>query len=187
MTPRMSDKEQVLFSSVLATTSSYFEFGIGGSTILAAQTVKGCVCGVESDLQWVQSISEKLKDTKVPVRLHHADIGETKEWGFPVSNEDREKFLNYHIGALEAFGADFQTFLIDGRFRVACACAVALKAPSDSVFLVHDYSSRGTYRSIEQFARPIARAEDLTVFALHASRPYRVIADLLEAYQYDAN
>ena len=50
----------------------------------------------------------------------------------------------------------FDVYLVDGRYRVACACSAFLHAAkygaANAIILMHDYAEREHYHVVEQFA-----------------------------------
>lgn len=160
---QMHESEVELLHDFLSATDSYFEFGVGGSTCLAATLVKNRICGVDSDPRWIAEVRAATgNDPKVDLR--HIDIGTTGDWGTPVSRAAEAQFPAYSRSILEFSDTDFDFCLVDGRFRVACFLE-ALAAFSDGAILaMHDYASRPLYHLVEKYARPIAMRRDLTMF-----------------------
>ncbi len=161
---RMTKPELELFKSALRSCDRYFEFGMGGSTALAAATVRKEVCAVESDQAWIAQVRASLPRNDKLVRLLFADIGPTGKWGFPVEKNER-LYKNYHLKQSKILAEGFDLYLIDGRFRVACFALAAKYMPADGILACHDYRSRPHYHVVEKIARPIAEAGDLTLFA----------------------
>ena len=165
--PIMLPSEIDLLRSVLACSNHYVEFGVGGSTAYAAFLVGGSIHAINSSAEWLQTVQAFCDANPVRTRptLHHADIGPTGELGFPVGEEHKSKWPNYYnqIWTVPA-AATADTYLVDGRFRVASAMQVLLHAPADAVLLMHDYANRPSYHPVAEFTREIARADNLSVF-----------------------
>ncbi|WP_336489408.1 hypothetical protein [Methylobacterium nigriterrae] len=183
----MSEKELSLFKSFLANARSYFEFGVGGSTKLAAEVVRGPVIAVDSDKAWIEAVSEQMPQSIYARQLLHVDIGPTREWGHPVSNEYRERFPSYPQAIIAPETKAFDLCLVDGRFRVACFLQALLHLKDDAVIGIHDYRSRPQLHVVEQFARPIAEAEDLTFFTRRFDADLWGIARAISVYSYLAD
>ncbi|MGO4670733.1 hypothetical protein [Bosea sp. 2RAB26] len=182
VTPRMSPAEVALLTSVLRMTRHYFEFGMGGSTVLASRLASGKVHAVESDPAWIQHVRATMPLEKDRVHLIQADIGPTKEWGYPAELSAPEVYARYHTEPLASSDVPIDTFFVDGRFRVACCCSVALMMRTDSVLLLHDYRSRNQYHIIENFLRPISEVEDLTCFVRRPEIDIEFITRLRKIY-----
>ena len=163
----MLPSEIDLLRSVLACSHHYVEFGVGGSTAYAAFLVRGSIHAVDSSSQWLQTVQAFCNTNPVLTKptLHLADIGPVGELGFPAGEAHKSKWPNYYNqiwGVPGAAAAD--TYLVDGRFRVAAAMQVLLHAPADALLLIHDYANRPSYHPVAEFTREIARADNLSVF-----------------------
>jgi hypothetical protein len=186
MNIRMSEKEAALFKAFVSTAKSYFEFGIGGSTAFAAEVVQGPLVAVDSDQEWIAKAKESVPASPHERTFVFVDIGPTKQWGYPTSNEHRPKFPDYH-STIHAFkDMDFDLCLVDGRFRVACFLQALKCLRSDAVIGLHDYRSRKTYHVVENFARPIAEAADMTFFVKRRGLDLAKVDAALEKYRYAA-
>ena len=115
----MHAKEVDLFRCFLKESTNYFEYGIGGSTYLASQLVKGDIRGVESDKEWVEKVQTETKDNP-RIEVRHIDVGPTIAWGTPKSAESSHLFPAYSKAIIDSGRDDFDLCLVDGRFRVAC-------------------------------------------------------------------
>jgi hypothetical protein len=129
------------------------EYGSGGSTLLAARS--GCrVISVESDRAWAARLTTALAPWADMASLHYADIGPTKDWGFPAAHDEHETFHTYPLSVWDR--ADLgnpDLVLIDGRFRAACLVAVLLRARRPTTVLIDDYARRHHYHGVERLAR----------------------------------
>jgi hypothetical protein len=101
--------------------------------------------GIDSDPQWIKDVRAK---TLPHFRYYFADIGETGEWGIPKFPDLAKNVYNYQIMPLQAEPNPFDVYLIDGRYRVACAMAAFLHAGTSAaesasgskgpVVIIHD-------------------------------------------------
>lgn len=167
MRPAMRETEFALFESIVRCSTRYVEFGCGGSTAVAAHMAGTSVILVDSSQVWLDKVGEfcASKSFKISPQLILADIGPTQNLGYPVDESCRDRWPDYHSLIWEIFGADqADTFLIDGRFRVACFLQVMLHAPADAIVMVHDFQIRPEYHSVYKFAREIARVDNLSAF-----------------------
>lgn len=182
----MRPAEVALFSALLDSATSYFEYGIGGSTYLASTLVKGSIYGIDSSVEWIDKVRAELDDT-TDVTLRHVDIGEIGEWGRPVSREAEDRFPDYSRAIHQADVAAIDFCLVDGRFRVACFLEALRTLDSDAVIAMHDYSSRRRYHVVERFARPIARARDFSAFVRRRDCDMAALGRTLEARRLEWN
>ena len=166
----MLPSEVSLFKAVLRCSTRYLEFGIGGSTFLAAQLVKGSILTVESDLAWIENTRAACEtvETLSKITFTYADIGPTRHLGYPADYPKQVRSLpawaRYHDDVWsipEAARSD--TVLVDGRFRVACALQTLLHCDDRTVMMVHDYALRSHYHIIEPFIVTLAQVDQLIV------------------------
>jgi hypothetical protein len=156
MNIRMSEKERILLNDCLSKSTNYLEYGSGGSTLLACSTSNiNIIHSVESDLGFINELSkedpivENIQNNRL--KFHFANIGETGSWGIPSNKEKVHRWPLYPLMPFTDFKnqTNYDLVLIDGRFRVACAIAVALENPNCTV-LIHDYFKRPQYWILER-------------------------------------
>jgi len=152
--PHMSPDELSLFRSTLSSEVwGYLEFGIGGSTIMAARLEVPEIVGVDSHQGWVASIRSH-PDMQPRVEAHtasilHADIGPVGDWGAPKHTQNAMKWPNYIRTGWDGWASRNpdrlpDIVLVDGRFRVACCLSALVFAslhggrPEDVRVLLHD-------------------------------------------------
>lgn len=135
------------------------EYGSGGSTLFGARSKGTTLISVESSAEWLVQLMSSYKEQQlegdiIPI---WADIGSTKEWGYPVNNEKRENFPNY-AGVPWQYCNEHDLHptlvLIDGRFRVACFLATCFNTKIKTTVLFDDYAEREHYHVIETFIKP---------------------------------
>lgn len=186
MLPRMSDREADAFCEFAGQATSYFEFGVGGSTFRAAELVKGRVVAVDSDLAWVEKTRLALPPSSYERTLIHVDIGPTKEWGYPADMSEPEKFKAYYSSIENYDPHSLDMCLVDGRFRVACFLNSLKHASADTIICAHDYRSRGNYHVVERFARIIYEVEDISFFVKRRDADMFDIDQALSRHAADA-
>lgn len=160
-----SDDSTNWFISRLQNCKCYLEFGSGGSTYLAAKYGILFIT-IESDKFFLKALKKKIKADNLFNQkrqfFHHANIGMTSHWGWPVmmfapSNKKLASFRCYSdvpsIHLLKKFEPDL--VLVDGRFRVACALKALkfMKGKSNWTIVVDDYLGRDSYYIISKFAK----------------------------------
>ncbi|PWB88799.1 hypothetical protein C5688_18925 [Methylocystis sp. MitZ-2018] len=183
----MSEPEKSLFLSFLQCAQNYLEFGSGGSTIIASNTVSGHVWSVDSSVEWLEHVRQHASFKQEKATLHHVDIGTVGNWGWPEEKSKAQAFPNYSREVWKLCkDAVVDLFLVDGRFRVACFAEVMKRASANSIIMVHDYTNRPQYHTIERIARRVAVADTLAVFQPNGSR-YDLIDALSESFKLDPN
>jgi hypothetical protein len=78
----------------------------------------------------------------------------------------------------------YDLILVDGRFRVACACAAYLNLKDTGFLLIHDYASRSHYHPIEQFYTKVEEIEDLCVFKKNKNCNTEDLKNMHNKYMY---
>lgn len=165
-----------------------FEYGSGGSTILAAEIPGKTIVTVESDPVWLCRLNTYIQHTRLPslpVTLHQ-DIGPTKKWGYPLDETKWRNFPKYSLGIWQYSSInkiDPDIVLIDGRFRVACFLASIIHLKSTTTILFDDYLDREYYHVIEKICKPSAFVDRMAIFNVEpANVDSRSILDLLDYF-----
>ncbi len=186
--PHFDAATQAFFHERLARSTSYLEFGSGGSTLLAARLGINTL-SVESSARYAAAVSTALGATTT-VDFHYANIGWTRHWGHPVANNPTAArtalWYTYIDVALKAL--DGQVFpdlvLIDGRFRRACALHVAHYAATHGYateILFDDYAARESYHAVEAWLGTPERIGRSALFRVGADRTLPIPETVLQA------
>jgi hypothetical protein len=172
-------------TAALKTSSCYLEYGIGGSTVLAADVAVPSLLGVESDRSWMALVQLALdRKSYHGAQLHYVDIGPTGAWGHPVSDSGWRNYHRYPLGIWAALTQETKPdlVLIDGRFRVACALATLMFADAGTKVLFDDYASRQAYHVVEEFVQPIALHGEMMEFVVPRNPDRAALSHYLAAY-----
>ena len=97
------------------------------------------------------------------LHLHLVDIGKTKAWGFPVDESRKESWKSYPE-IVHQLDGDWDTVLIDGRFRVACVVNVLLRVDPRCRILIHDFWNRNSYHVVLNYLDVVRSVDTLGVF-----------------------
>ena len=162
---RMSDNELALFVSFLRNSAKYLEFGVGGTTVLAATHVRDWVIAVDSSKEWIDKVHLSCSGKRLRPEFFHVDIGPVGEWGVPSDPSTRTRWRSYHSdiwNTPKSMTADL--FLIDGRFRVACFAQIVLRCEPQAIIGFHDFASRERYYVVREIGREIASTGDMSFF-----------------------
>lgn len=133
------------------------EYGSGGSTLMASDMTDKRIYTVESDRVWIDKLHAWYvghPPASMPL-LHHADIGPTRNWGYPTDESTFRLWPGYAQGIWDH--RDFlapDVVLVDGRFRLACLLTVALRTKKPLTVLVDDYIDRPSYHEAEMMFGP---------------------------------
>jgi hypothetical protein len=191
--PRMSEAEVETFRRHLSGVRSYVEFGSGGSTIMAV-TAKNIrrAWSIEGDPQWHADLS-KRKDVRAAVRrgrlrLQYVDIGTVGRFSKPTDDRASSRWHQYYDW-LETTpdAANANLFLIDGRFRVACALSVLMVCRPNATIIIHDFWNRPEYHAIMRFTDWAESADTLAVLKPRRIPKYERwrLSEALDKYRLD--
>ena len=191
MLPRMTEAEVALMDKYTP-EGCVLEFGAGGSSAFFAKKGVRQLISVESDREWINRMllgNSTLRQWAKAGRWRpfHVQIGATGEWGFPLSQEPAVAWLNYHQAIWDAVDAAALDFvLVDGRFRVACALQLLLRAREKTPrILVHDFAQREYYAVLLEFFDVVEQAETAVILDRKAPVPLAEVALCLQKHQFD--
>lgn len=134
------DYDRVLLGKIYQQANSVFEYGLGESTYIAKEVGVPRYAGIDSDAQWVLNVRQSAPSH---FRFYFADIGHTTIWGRPLETFPKQIF-DYQVAPLLAEQYPFDVYMVDGRWRLACALISFLHAnatggdPTRTVVLIHD-------------------------------------------------
>jgi len=188
----LTNADRQLLSSLYYNASSIFEFGLGESTHIAAFIGVSRYAGVDSDAAWVGKARDGAR--KDHFRYSFADIGDTAGYGNPRNNRLQKIPLEYQSEPLNAELEPFDVYLVDGRYRVSCACASFLHAMSRGgdmakvTVVIHDWE-REHYHAPLKIANILETSEKsggkLAALRLKPEATEEEIFELWEEYMWD--
>jgi hypothetical protein len=160
----------------IAETDVYLEYGSGGSTVEAIQSVEH-VISVETDGMFLAAVKSKIAETANAVASFyplHVDIGWTEKWGrppFPWPSSGRlarwRRYTQAPWLVLEELKLVPNFIFIDGRFRAASVLESFLRLPDNSecLLMLDDFAGRTShYGGILKFATEVEQADRAIVF-----------------------
>lgn len=173
----LDDADRLTLVKLYTDANSVFEFGLGESTYIASYVNVPRYAGVDSDAKWVSDARDIVTNqNNSHFRFHFADIGMTESWGNPSNEKLRKIKYNYQIQSLFSELEPFDVYMIDGRYRVACACisflhALKYDANMDRVRVsVHDNDERRRgYGILQNIADLEVQNRRLWVYKLKAN------------------
>ena len=130
--PMFTWKEMLLFEETVRGASQYFEFGAGGSTMVAVSLASN-VTTADVAMPWLVTV----KSFAPSITALHFDIGPIEAYGLPASAE-RFAYWPQYASAIEWSHPETDVVLVDGRFRVASILCTLLRRPAANV-MVHDF------------------------------------------------
>ena len=154
-TMRMTTLEAQIWFSSLKSSSSYLEWGTGGSTVLASWWALRSslppplkMDAIDSSEGWFERLRSRhtlVREAEAAGKLtfHLGDIGKTVAWGRPSMWDTRNATVRArqsrsYVESIPASGCCYDLFLVDGRFREACALYALRLMHTESMLIVHD-------------------------------------------------
>ena len=187
MQPAMLPSEIALFQSVLRCATNYVEFGCGGTTVLAHRMGCRSIVTIDSSLAWLEKVKrECAPNGKTTIKVIHVDIGPIKELGYPKDDNSQMLWDVYHTAPwTDPCVALADTYLVDGRFRVACVMQTALRCSNHALVMIHDFANRPYYHCVREVLREIVRTDNLSLFQLRSDLDRAAAKGLLAKHAHD--
>lgn len=180
-----------MFQRQLANSHCYLEYGCGGSTRYAACDARvDRIVSVDTDLTWIQRVSESLAGTSSQIEMVHFDVGPVGEWGRPTGATRTFAYPQYMTAPWRAARRrewEPDTVLIDGRFRVSAFLYSLIAAKPGTVILWDDYNNRSGYSVVEALIKPVKRSGRMARFEVAHDLDMPALVDLLVAHATDTN
>lgn len=174
--PMMPPASAAHLVEALKETQCYLEFGAGGSTVKAIELGVPLILTVESDPTWLDRVRRASSrfGSRTEIAWLHADIGATRELGYPKDESEWKKFKDYALmpwSHLSSSKISPDLVLIDGRFRLACALTTLLFGRPGCRLLIDDYLDRPYYSIIEKFVVRLRTIDALCEFVVPKELP----------------
>lgn len=187
--PWMTDEELECFRKWIPKGGAALEFGMGGSTRFFFENGIDRLNSVESDPAWVKTMAHDpflaFFIRKKRLILHCADIGPVRELGLPLTGPNLS-WLTYHQNIWRFIDTKpLKLILIDGRFRLACACQALLRCSHQTPLLIHDFSTRPEYHAILEFTDVLDSAGTSVVLRQKQDVDFRALALVLQDAQFE--
>lgn len=182
--PHMPAAAAEALHNYLVKANVYVEFGAGGSTVLAAGLGVPNIISVDSSEEWTRKVAEQIGRSSYSGNLLalHANIGATKEWGYPKDTSDLAKWPSYYSDPWRLLKEKKLTpdlVLIDGRFRVCCFLMALIHLKPGTVILWDDYRDRPEYHMVESFIQPQRFHDHMAEFVSAGTLDISAVTDLL--------
>ena len=82
----LNTEDREMLGRIYGNASSVFEFGLGESTYLASHVGVPRYSGIDSDAAWISMVRNNVSGS---YRFYFADIGMTRDWGYPIEELKR--------------------------------------------------------------------------------------------------
>ena len=149
----MPEAEAAHLRAAYASADVILEYGVGGSTVMAAEMAGKTITSVETDAEWVDLIAQWFAQNPVKSMpdVVWGNIGATKAWGRPKDDSHWRDYAKYPLEIWSLEGVPHpDVVLVDGRFRAGCVLATAFNCKKKTRVLVDDYARRDSYHAVEK-------------------------------------
>lgn len=186
----MSSGEKAVFDETIKRANHYLEFGMGGSTLRAIQKSKAVIYTVESSPEWVAHMRGYVsirRSERTRLRIFPVEIGPVGNWGYPTSDEFKNRFESYSSGVFRSIHPELVDLaLIDGRFRVACALKVILECHANQriEIMVHDFWERSHYHLLLKYLDVVKRIDSLALFSIKQGIDLNLVRKDYDEYKF---
>ncbi len=173
--------DDFLFKKYLEDCNTYFEYGVGDSTIWVLENTKSIIVSVDTDEKWINKVNiAKYKDR---ININWVNLGELENWGRPRTYKYRKHFFDY-ISNVWKFNLKADVILIDGRFRVACFLYSLLNAKHNSIIIFDDYTNRPKYHVVEEVLQVYEKCGRQAFFIVPKVYNKKLTQELLNNFIY---
>jgi len=184
----MTQEEILFFLQVLLESHKYFEWGTGGSTLLAGMSENlDTIVSVDGLQSWQvetnKTLSVAYPDARVIYR--HLDYdANPADWSRPKGFAKRHVFPRYSQAINEFPPKTFDLILDDGRFRTACAFQAWLHMSEDAKLFLHD-CSRSNYNAMRAAFHLIGQKNQLCLFKKNMNYAPDLAARRAKDFEFD--
>jgi hypothetical protein len=185
----MSHDEKNVFDEAINKSRHYLEFGLGGSSLRALQRSKTKVYTVESSPEWIFQMRKyvflRYFENK-RLYIFPVNIGPTRDWGYPESDNDEILFEAYSSSIFESIdGKSIDLALVDGRFRVACTLKIILSCCENKQLniLIHDFWDRQQYHVVLKYLDVVKKADSIGLFTIKKDVDLESVQNDYESYK----
>jgi hypothetical protein len=169
----MKSDEESYFRECIRKSRRFLEFGAGFSTKLALDDPERIVYSIETSVDYISALRKEIESLYEKERLEnlhliHIDIGPTKEWGRPISDEFMDSWPTYSSKPWEIMKAHHfkpDLILIDGRFRVSTFLQAWKNAPGATI-IFDDFFNRPQYHKVVALIKPLRRDGRIATFKI---------------------
>ncbi len=187
----MSKNEKVIFDRAIKKATNYLEFGLGGSSLRTLQKSKAKIYSVESSPEWIHCMRKYMilrYFNNKKLFIFPVDIGPTREWGYPESNDNKHLFPNYSSSIFQNIDSKIINLaLVDGRFRVACTLKIILECHTNNNFelLIHDFWNREHYHVVLKYLDILDRTNTIGLFTIKSNVDLEAVKQDYDAYKFN--
>ncbi|MFC1969810.1 hypothetical protein ACFLVV_01160 [Chloroflexota bacterium] len=157
----------------------------------AIQKSRAKIYTVESDREWIAHMRKYMILRYFENRrlfISYVDIGPTRKWGYPESNNLRNLFPAYSSNIFKAIDAKaLDLALVDGRFRVACTLKIILECHKNNnlKILIHDFWNREHYHVVLKYLETVDRSDTIGLFSIKNDVDLKSVQMDYEAHKFD--
>ncbi|NHC48150.1 hypothetical protein G9H65_02280 [Cytophagaceae bacterium 50A-KIRBA] len=152
---------------------SYLEYGSGSSTLYFSTYNNLNIVSIESDSFYAKAVRESVSSNS-KAKVIDSETGITGYWGYPILFANNgNKGWKYVNTPWRILGEEYQpdVVLIDGRYRVACAMNILLRAANKFkvTVMIDDYLGREEYIYFEKYCKLSKMVDRMAFFEYNLS------------------
>lgn len=190
MIPCLHKDDLSTFYTYLDRSTTYFEYGSGGSTYHAylRPNIRK-IYSVESDRRWYNEVKNKVTDERLVYYLNDMECA-PNNWGYPgptCPTEQKIKYSSYLPNLSPEERNSIDLVMIDGRFRVACLLKCYGQVSEECVFLFDDFWNRPQYHIVLTYFESIDPYMNRQMAVLKQRKNMVVPKDIIKQYELVTN
>jgi len=170
-TPIFSDAKIQLLTNSCDRARHFLQYGLGESTVIAAQKSLSSIIAVHSNEEWINKVHAAIGSSAYSgnIRLMHANLGIIGDKGNPEDELMIKSWPKYYTEPWVEFrkqGLSPDLILIDGHFQSQCFLYSLLQCDSGTRIIWNDYLNKSEYHFVEKILHPQGLIEDMAIFTV---------------------
>ena len=184
LNPQMSEAKIQLLQDSFNRSSNYLEYGMGESSLLAAQNSLQNIISIDSREDCVASVQEAIANCPYSGNIHlmHANLGSTSAQGIPANEVMVKNWPQYYSSPWVEYrnlGHTPDLILINGRFQTSCFLYSILLCKTGTRILWNDYLNRSEHHFVENTLLPKGVVDDMAIFTVNETIDKKLATILL--------
>lgn len=181
---KMSAAKTQLLADSYFICSNYLEYGMGGSTVQAAQKSISNIISIDNNQDLVSEVKTEIEKSIYSgnINLLHANLGNTSQNGFPLNETTLKAWPQYYAAPwneYKSLGLLPDLILVNGRLRTPCFLYSILQCRTGTRILWNDYLNKPEYHFVEKLLKPQGLVEDMVIFVVDKNIDKNLAIDLL--------
>lgn len=176
-------KTQVLSDSYFICTN-YLEYGMGESTVQAAQKSINTIISIDNNEDLVGEVKTEIENSIYSgnINLLRANLGFTSMVGNSSNETILKDWPQYYIAPWSKYkdlNLSPDLILINGRLRTPCFLYSLIQCNAGTRILWNEYFNKPEYHIVEKVLRPQGLVDDMVIFVVDKGINKNLAIDLL--------